>query len=77
MPAQPGYAGRDFVGNSKDARRRYVRRVTLHRPDEELVILITDLVDEERYPAADLLAAYQHHRLLEAARTAPPTGRRW
>jgi hypothetical protein len=39
-------------------RRRYVRLITLWRPGEEEVALITDLLDEALYPAADLLAAY-------------------
>jgi hypothetical protein len=39
-------------------RRCYVRRLTLHRPGEENVILVTDLLDADRYPAADLLALY-------------------
>jgi DDE family transposase len=42
--------------NNKD--RRYVRRVTLHRPGREDVILITDLLDAAAYPATDLLALY-------------------
>lgn len=48
-----------WIGSQRDKRRRYVRRITLHRPGEaDDVILITDLLDEGRYPAADLLAAY-------------------
>jgi hypothetical protein len=48
-----------WVGKEKDKRRRYVRRITLYRPDEEDdVILLTDLLDETRYPAEDLLEAY-------------------
>jgi Transposase DDE domain len=39
-------------------RRRYVRQVHLIRPDEEDLYLVTDLLDEARYPAADLLEAY-------------------
>jgi hypothetical protein len=39
-------------------RRRYLRRVTLGWPGEEEVALITDLLDERLYPAADLLAVY-------------------
>jgi Transposase DDE domain len=47
-----------WMGSEKDRRRRYVRRVALHRPGEEAVILVTDLLDEGAYPAADLLAVY-------------------
>jgi hypothetical protein len=39
-------------------RRVYVRRITLQRPGEENVILVTDLSDADRYPASDLLALY-------------------
>jgi hypothetical protein len=68
-PGQPGVdgQGRSFVqewgwiGSAKDRRRRYVRRVTLARPDEkdDDIILITDLLDEVAYPAPDLLALYR------------------
>src|SRR5262249_55500891 len=33
-------------------------RVTLSRPGQEAVAVITDLLEEEAYPAADLLAVY-------------------
>jgi len=32
--------------------------VTLHRDGEEDVILVTDLLDAERYPAEELLSLY-------------------
>jgi hypothetical protein len=57
-------AGRAFreewgwLGSPRDGRRRYVRRITLLRPREEAVILVTDLTDAERYPAVDLLDLY-------------------
>jgi DDE family transposase len=47
-----------WMGAAEDPRRRYVRRVTLERPGEEAVILVTDLLDEAAYPADDLLLAY-------------------
>jgi len=47
-----------WVRSEKDDRRRYVRRVTLYRPGEEEVAVITDLLDPALYPAADLLEAY-------------------
>jgi IS4 transposase len=47
-----------WIGKAMDKRRRYVRRITLYRPGEEAVILLTDLLDEEAYPAEDILAAY-------------------
>jgi hypothetical protein len=48
-----GWLGRE--GNKK---RRYVRRLTLHRVGEEDIILVTDLLDAVTYPGADLLALY-------------------
>jgi Transposase DDE domain len=65
-PAQTGVdaAGRSFtqewgwLGAAHDPRRRSVRRITLTRPGEEAVILVTDLRDAQAYPAADLLAVY-------------------
>jgi hypothetical protein len=48
-----------WLGAEKQGERRlYVRRVTLVRPGDEDVGVITDLLDERRYPAADLLAVY-------------------
>lgn len=66
-PAQNGVdaRGRSFVqewgwvGGVKDKRRRYVRKITLYRPEEkDDVILLTDLLDETVYPAQDLLDTY-------------------
>lgn len=47
-----------WLGAATQKRRRYVRRITLSRPGEEDVILITDLLDADTYPAVDLLATY-------------------
>jgi len=49
-----GWLGAENQGE----RQLYVRRVTLTRPGEEDVAVVTDLLDETRYPAADLLAVY-------------------
>jgi hypothetical protein len=71
-PARPPRHGADAKGRpfvqewgwagaaSQKSRRRYVRRITLAREPagEEDVIVITDLLDEQAYPAADLLEAY-------------------
>jgi Transposase DDE domain len=65
-PAHTGCdpAGRQFtqewgwMGAVTQHRRRYVRRITLERPGEEAVILVTDLLDGDSYPATDLLAVY-------------------
>jgi Transposase DDE domain len=48
-----------WLGAETDPRRRYVRRITLTRPTDEALVLVTDLVDAARYPAVDLLAMYQ------------------
>lgn len=50
---------RGWLGKATDKRRRYVRRITLKRPGEESVIIITDLLDETQYPATDLLDLYR------------------
>lgn len=47
-----------WLGGERNPRRRYVRQVTLLRPGEEAVILVTDLLDAGAFPAADLLAVY-------------------
>src|SRR5947209_5950546 len=69
-PARPAQSGRDGRGRSyrqewgwlgagsQGERRCYVRRITLERPGEEEVAVVTDLLDEAVYPAADLLAVY-------------------
>jgi hypothetical protein len=56
--------GRDYVedwgwiGKPRSKGRRAVRRITLKRPGEEDIVLLTDLVDADQYPATDLLALY-------------------
>ena len=68
-PARPAAGGVDgagrpftqawgWLGAARDPRRRYVRRIALERPGAEAVLLVTDLLDEPAYPAADLLATY-------------------
>jgi hypothetical protein len=47
-----------WIGAARDHRRRYVRRITLLRPQEEAIILVTDLTEEASFPTEDLLAAY-------------------
>jgi hypothetical protein len=48
-----------WLGKATDPRRQYVRRISLSGPDDEALILVTDLLDAALYPAADLLAAYR------------------
>lgn len=68
-PARPTQIGKDaqgrtvieewgWLGAATEPRRRYVRRVTLVRPGEEDVGVVTDLLDAAAYPAVDLLALY-------------------
>ena len=47
-----------WLGSAKSKRRLSVRRARLQRPGEEEIIVITDLLDETKYPAVDLLEAY-------------------
>jgi hypothetical protein len=45
-------------GCERAKHRRFVRRITLTRPGQETIILLTDLLDAAQYPANDLLALY-------------------
>jgi len=77
-PSRPGRTGADAAGRTfredwgwlgaeaQGARRRYARRVALERPGEEDVTLVTDLLDADLYPAADLLAVYLTRWQIEA-----------
>jgi hypothetical protein len=47
-----------WLGGPNDKRRLYVRRITVHRPDDEDVSVVTDLIDGETYPATDILDMY-------------------
>lgn len=49
---------RGWLGKENNKRRQYVRRITLFRPEEEEVILVTNLLDAEKYSATDLLETY-------------------
>ena len=68
-PDRPARGGRDrrglpyveewgWLGGEGDRRRRYVRRITLRRPGQEDVAVVTDLLEPDRYPAVDLLELY-------------------
>lgn len=48
-----------WLGGANYKGRRYVRRIVLSRPGEEDLVLVTDLLDADRIPAADLLWFYQ------------------
>jgi hypothetical protein len=47
-----------WLGSEHAKQRRFVRRLTLYRPGEETIILITDLLDATRFPATELLDLY-------------------
>jgi Transposase DDE domain len=47
-----------WLGAEANRSRRFVRRLTLRRPGTEALIVVTDLLDATRYPAADLLGVY-------------------
>jgi hypothetical protein len=68
--ARPGRQGKDgqgrvyseqwgWLGSPKNRKRFYVRVITLKRPGEEDLILVTDLLDADAYPAEDLLELYR------------------
>ena len=65
----PGQRGQDargrvweqdwgWFGSAQAQQRRYMRRLTLYRPGEETIILLTDLLDATLFPATDLLDLY-------------------
>jgi hypothetical protein len=47
-----------WLGSEQATQRRFVRRITLYRPGEETIILLTDLLNAHQYPATDLLERY-------------------
>lgn len=47
-----------WLGAPGNPRRQEVRRITLHRPGQEAIRIVTNLLDADTYPAADLLEAY-------------------
>jgi hypothetical protein len=68
-PARPVQTGIDsrgrtyfeewgWLGAATHPKRRYVRQITLQRPGEPDVTLVTDLLDADAYPAEDLLTHY-------------------
>lgn len=63
--------GRDYVeawgwlGKPTLPHRQYVRRITLQRGQGEEIILVTNLLDHDRYPAVDLLELYRDRTSIE------------
>jgi hypothetical protein len=69
-PARPAQEGRDaqghrivqewgWLGKVEKADRQYVRRVTKHLPGGNEIGVVTDLLDEVKYPAEAMLSTYQ------------------
>lgn len=48
-----------WLGSPKHPQRCYVRRLTLERPGDESIQVVTDLRDADAYPAVDLLPLYK------------------
>jgi hypothetical protein len=70
-PACPPRTGRDgegrayteswgWLGTQKDPQHVFVRQIVLDREGEEPLVLFTDLLDADPYPAVDILEAYRH-----------------
>lgn len=68
-PTRPAQRGQDaqgriweqdwgWLGSEQAKHRRFVRRLTLHRPGEETIILLTDLLDAAQCPANALFDLY-------------------
>jgi Transposase DDE domain len=68
-PARPARLGQDgrgrryveewgHLGSPRSKRRLYVRRITLERPGEKAVIVVTNLLDAQAVPAVDVLEVY-------------------
>jgi hypothetical protein len=47
-----------WMGAENHPKRCYVRQITLLRPGEADVVIVTDLIDSDVYPATDLLTHY-------------------
>ena len=54
------------AGKPKEKRRRYVRRITVERSTDEAITILTDLLEPDRHPAADLLDLYRIRWGIEA-----------
>jgi hypothetical protein len=54
-----------WLGKAPKSKRLYVRRITLELSDGKSISVITDLLDETKYPAEDLLTTYQKRWGLE------------
>jgi Transposase DDE domain len=65
-PAREGHDGKGrryveewgYLGSPRNPKRLWVRRITLYRPGEKDVVLVTNLCDAVAVPAVDLLQVY-------------------
>jgi hypothetical protein len=76
-PARPAVTSRDAAGRTlidtwgvlggrSNRRRRVLRRIELQRgPTEASIVVVTDLEDAVKYPAADLLSTYRDRHGIE------------
>ena len=48
-----------WLGGPRNRHRCYVRRLVLERPGDKPLIVLTDLLDSQAYPAADVLEIYR------------------
>jgi len=48
-----------WAGKPAEKLRRYVRRITVERPTDEAITILTDLLEPELHPAVDLLDLYR------------------
>jgi hypothetical protein len=48
-----------WLGKAQTSKRLYVRRITLDLADGKSLSVVTDLLDETKYPAEDMLTTYQ------------------
>ena len=53
------------LGSQKDSRRMFLRQVTLVRPGEEDVVLVTNLLSRDAVPAEQLLEVYRERWMIE------------
>jgi hypothetical protein len=54
-----------WLGVAKHPQRCYVRRVTVQRGAKDAIIVVTSLLDADRYPAVDLLETYRKRTSIE------------
>lgn len=54
-----------WIGGPQDPRRMRVRRLTVERPGEEAIMVLTNLLDRSDHPGADLLQVYHERWQIE------------